>query len=175
MSPLAWTGCLLRLGRPENAAKHWISEHGVNEDIITWRNSSAQDADIAADLALLQFVERYPGVDGKFPHFTEIRGRVDRHHGLLKRQFERSILKTTKLIKNKNFVDLLTARGVIWGKRGIGSEARRAIPTKIDELIKKYEKALSGESSSDLFSEEGPVAADFEKVVLEAKGLLRRR
>ena len=167
MLPLTWVGCLIRLGRLENAAKDWISSsvHDVNDHIIAWRNIAAHEADIAADIALLRFIAIYPNTK-KLPHFREVKDRLHQHTVLMKSQFGRDNLKTTELIKNKKVMELLTLRGTIWSKKAIYSTTRNDCLKNIDQLIEKYEQAVSGNASLNPFSEDGLLAAEFQQIML---------
>ncbi|ERF77078.1 hypothetical protein EPUS_06296 [Endocarpon pusillum Z07020] len=176
MLPLTWAACQIRLGRLETIARFWIDGriHKPNDNIIRWRNSIAHDGNVTLDLAAVNFMEIYPNLDGGLHHFDDFKSSLDQHKILMRRQFAYGILKVTKLIENKNVMELLTARGTIWGNKVISSSVRSDFLVKTFELLIKYETAASEKISLDPFHENGPLAAELEEIRTKAKEVLAR-
>ncbi|KAF7504344.1 hypothetical protein GJ744_002464 [Endocarpon pusillum] len=174
MLPLTWAACQIRLGRLETVARFWINRaiHKPNDNIIRWRNSIAHDGNATLDLAAVNFMEIYPNLDGGLHYFDDFKRKLHQHKSLMKEQFGYGILKVTQLIENKNVMELLTARGTIWGNKAICSSVRSDFLVKTDKLLTKYEAAASAKTWLDPFHENGPLAAELEEIKLEADELL---
>jgi hypothetical protein len=177
--PLAWVGCMLRLGRIQNVAKHiWKDESGyeAGDSAIIGQDRFAHDGSIVIDIASWKFMEKYCPLFEEVLRISEIKERLDRYHGLPEEQFGRSILEVEDLLvsANEGIEILLTARCTVWGSTSVDREGRSRFLREIDRLIKHYKAVVAEKPSLDPFSTKGILAAQLEEIEWRVVQLLRR-